>query len=257
MWVVAYTKVFAIRKRLDDRVNYITNGEKTSLAASITYIANPEKTEQFFFTSALNCGSVDTALSEMAETKQRFGKTGGVLGYHFIQSFAPGEVTPEQAHEIGKEFARRLFGDHFEVVIGTHLDKHHLHNHLVVNSVSCIDGHKYHSSPESYYSDVRGTSDELCRENALSIITIHPKSYEDAQLVGRAIRDGVPVVLNLTGVSEAVAYRIVDFSAGVVFGVRGSIERVTPRVFLLSPAQVNIKVEEPQAPSSAHDLFAD
>ena len=59
------------------------------------------------------------------------------------------------------------------------------------------------------------------------------------------------------GVSEAVAYRIVDFSAGVVFGVRGSIERVTPRVFLLSPAQVNIKVEEPQAPSSAHDLFAD
>ncbi|MCI1832245.1 MAG: cell division protein SepF [Bifidobacterium sp.] len=89
------------------------------------------------------------------------------------------------------------------------------------------------------------------------ITTIHPKSYEDAQLVGRAIRDGVPVVLNLTGVSEAVAYRIVDFSAGVVFGVRGSIERVTPRVFLLSPAQVNIKVEEPQPSNSAHDLFAD
>ena len=89
------------------------------------------------------------------------------------------------------------------------------------------------------------------------ITTIHPKSYEDAQLVGRAIRDGIPVVLNLTGVAESVAYRIVDFSAGVVFGVRGSIERVTPRVFLLSPAQVNIKVEEPQAPSAAHDLFAD
>lgn len=89
------------------------------------------------------------------------------------------------------------------------------------------------------------------------ITTIHPKSYEDAQLVGRAIRDGVPVVLNLTGVAEAVAYRIVDFSAGVVFGVRGSIERVTPRVFLLSPAQVNIKVEEPSSAGSAHDLFAD
>ena len=89
------------------------------------------------------------------------------------------------------------------------------------------------------------------------ITTIHPKSYEDAQLVGRALRDGVPVVLNLTGVSEAVAYRIVDFSAGVVFGVRGSLERVTPRVFLLSPAQVNIKVEEPANVSSARDLFAD
>lgn len=89
------------------------------------------------------------------------------------------------------------------------------------------------------------------------ITTVHPKSYEDAQLVGRAIRDGVPVVLNLTGVSEAIAYRIVDFSSGVVFGVRGSIERVTPRVFLLSPAQVNIKVEESQSVGDAHDLFAD
>lgn len=89
------------------------------------------------------------------------------------------------------------------------------------------------------------------------ITTIHPKSYEDAQLVGRALRDGVPVVLNLTGVSEAVAYRIVDFSAGVVFGVRGSLERVTPRVFLLSPAQVNIKIEEPVNQAGAQDLFAD
>lgn len=89
------------------------------------------------------------------------------------------------------------------------------------------------------------------------ITTIHPQKYDDAQLVGRALRDGVPVVLNLTGVPEAVAYRIVDFSAGVVFGVRGSIERVTPRVFLLSPAQVNIKVEEPQSSTSARDLFSE
>ena len=147
--IVAYTKVFAIRARLDKRVRYITDGEKTSLASSITYISNPEKTEQFFFTSALNCSSVDTALSEMMETKQQFGKMGGVLGYHFIQSFAPGEVTPEQAHEIGCEFARRLFGEDIEAVIGTHLDKAHQHNHIVVNSVSCIAGQKYHSSTES------------------------------------------------------------------------------------------------------------
>ncbi|KXA17352.1 cell division protein SepF [Gardnerella vaginalis] len=88
------------------------------------------------------------------------------------------------------------------------------------------------------------------------ITTIHPKSYDDAQLVGRALRDGTPVVLNLTGVSESVAYRIVDFSAGVVFGVRGSIERVTPRVFLLSPSQVNIKVEDAPNGGSARDLFS-
>ncbi|KAB8301901.1 cell division protein SepF [Bifidobacterium apri] len=104
-------------------------------------------------------------------------------------------------------------------------------------------------------SSSRGTSKFPARVDRIT--TIHPKTYDDAQLVGRAIRDGVPVVLNLTGVPEAVAYRIVDFSAGVVFGVRGSIERVTPRVFLLSPAQINIKVEEPESKGAGHDLFSD
>ena len=190
--IVAYTKVFAIRARLDKRVRYITDGEKTSLASSITYISNPEKTEQFFFTSVLNCSSVDTALSEMMETKQQFGKTGGVLGYHFIQSFRPGEVTPEQAHAIGLEFAKRLFGKRYEVVISTHLDKRHLHNHLVVNSVSCVDGQKYHSSPESYYNDVRGTSDELCRENDLSVITPQGRGRHYAEW--KAEQGGKPTV---------------------------------------------------------------
>ena len=190
--VVAVTKVFAIRVRLDDRVRYITDGEKTSLASSIAYISNPEKTEQFFFTSALNCSSVDTALSEMMETKQQFGKMGGVLGYHFIQSFQPGEVTPEQAHAIGLEFAKRLFGKRYEVVISTHLNKHHLHNHLVVNSVSCVDGQKYHSSPESYYNDVRGTSDALCRENDLSVIAPQGKGKHYAEW--KAEQGGKPTV---------------------------------------------------------------
>lgn len=112
-------------------------------------------------------------------------------------------------------------------------------------------------------SNVSSGTSEASRESSTSpfpgrvsrITTIHPKTYDEAQMVGRALRDGVPVVLNLTGVPEAVAYRIVDFSAGVVFGVRGSIERVTPRVFLLSPA--NIKVDEPQTSKSTHDLFSD
>ena len=190
--VMAVTKVFAIRVRLDDRVRYITDGEKTSLTSSITYISNPEKTEQFFFTSVLNCSSVDTALSEMMETKQQFGKTGGVLGYHFIQSFQPGEVTPEQAHAVGLEFAKRLFGKRYEVVISTHLNKHHLHNHLVVNSVSCVDGQKYHSNPESYYNDVRGTSDALCRENDLSVITPQGKGKHYAEW--KAEQGGTPTV---------------------------------------------------------------
>ena len=167
---MAYTKIFAIRARLDDRVKYAVNAEKTELNEKIGYAADLVKTSSVRFVTALNCKSAETAFDVMRKTKEKFGKTGGVLGYHFIQSFAPGEVTPEQAHEIGCEFARRLFGEDFEVVIGTHLDKAHPHNHIVVNSVSRTDGHKYHSSPESYYNDVRGTSDALCRENDLSVI---------------------------------------------------------------------------------------
>ena len=189
---MAITKIIAIRDRLDKRVNYAINGEKTTLDAGITYAANPEKTEQYFFTSALNCESCETAYAEMQATKQRFGKLGGVVGYHFIQSFALGEVTPEQAHAIGVEFAQRLFGDRYEVVIGTHLDKLHLHNHVVVNSVSFVDGKKYHSSPGSYYFDVRGVSDALCRENDLSTIAPQGKGKHYAEW--KAEQNGKPTI---------------------------------------------------------------
>ena len=178
---MAYTKIFAIRARLDDRVKYAINGEKTELNEKISYAADFAKTGSVRFVTVLNCKFAETAFDTMRKTKEKFGKTGGVLGYHFIQSFAPGEVTPEQAHEIGCEFARRLFGEDFEVVIGTHLDKAHPHNHIIVNSVSRTDGHKYHSSPESYYNDVRGTSDELCRENDLSVIAPKGKGKHYAE----------------------------------------------------------------------------
>ena len=189
---MAYTKVFAIRARLDDRVKYAVNGEKTELDERIVYTADPEKTDTVRFVTTLNCRSAETAFAAMQKTKKKYKKMGGVLGYHFIQSFAPGEVTPEQAHEIGCEFARRLFGEDFEAVIGTHLDKAHPHNHIVVNSVSRTDGHKYHSSPESYYNEVRGTSDELCRENGLSIITPEGKGKHYGEW--KAEQDGRPTV---------------------------------------------------------------
>ena len=189
---MAYTKIFAIRTRLDDRVKYAVNAEKTELNEKIGYAAEFVKTGSVRFVTALNCKSAETAFEAMRRTKEKFGKTGGVLGYHFIQSFAPGEVTPEQAHEIGCEFARRLFGNDFEIVIGTHLDKAHPHNHIIVNSVSRTDGHKYHSSPESYYNDVRGTSDALCRENDLSVIAPQNKGKHYAEWI--AEQDGRPTV---------------------------------------------------------------
>ena len=192
---MAITKIIAIRDRLDKRVNYAVNGEKTTLDAGITYATSPEKTEQHFFTSALNCESCETAYAEMQVTKRRFGKLGGVVGYHFIQSFAPGEVTPEQAHAIGVAFAQRLFGDRYEVVVGTHLDKAHLHNHVVVNSVSFVDGKKYHSSPGSYYFEVRAQSDALCRENDLSTIAPQGKGKHYAEW--KAENTGKPTIRSI------------------------------------------------------------
>ena len=192
---MAITKVFAIRVRLDDRVKYVVNGEKTELNSGITYAVNPEKTEQKFFVGTLNCTSLENASDRMMETKRAFGKTDGVLGYHFIQSFAPGEVTPEQAHAIGMEFSRQLFGTDFEVVIGTHLDKHHLHNHIVINSVSCADGRKYHSDPAGYYNMVRAISDAICRENALSVIA--PKGKGKHYAEWSAEQQGKPTIRSM------------------------------------------------------------
>ena len=208
---MAITKIIAIRDRLDKRVNYVVNSEKTSLDAGILYAANPEKTEQSFFTDVLNCENVQTAYDEMADTKKRWNKTGGVLGYHFIQSFAPGEVTPEQAHRIGVEFARELFGNRYEVVIGTHLDKAHLHNHIIVNSVSFRDGSKYHSSHGSYFFQVRKTSDELCRENELSIV--EPKGKGRNYGEWRADQQGKPTIRGIirddidTLIAQAYTYQ--------------------------------------------------
>lgn len=189
---MAYTKVFAIRRRLDKSVAYAANEKKTALSGMIEYAVNRSKTETRLFESVLNCQSPQTAYAEMMETKRRWNKPDGVLGYHFIQSFAPGEVTPEQAHALGVEFTQTLFGDRYEAVIGTHLDRAHLHNHIVVNSVSFADGLKYHSSPGSYYNDIRGTSDALCRENALSVIQPEGRGKHYAEW--RAEKDGKPTI---------------------------------------------------------------
>ena len=100
---------------------------------------------------------------------------GGVEGYHLVQSFAEGEVTPELAHLIGQELADRLLKGQFEVVITTHLNTRHYHNHIVWNSVSMVDGRKYHSNAKSYYTEIRKISDDLCRKYGLSIIESNQK----------------------------------------------------------------------------------
>lgn len=168
---MAYTSVIPVR-RLDRAVKYVMNKEKTtavSLQDALDYAANRDKTEQSCFESSYAC-TLETAFADMRQTKERWHKSGGVQGYHLVQSFAAGEVTPELAHQIAKELADRVLGGRYEYVIGTHLNTGHIHSHIVWNSVSWIDGKKYHSNGKSYVMEIRAVSDELCRKYKLSVI---------------------------------------------------------------------------------------
>ena len=168
---MAYTSVIPVR-RLDWAVKYVMNKEKTtavSLQDALDYAANRDKTEQSCFESSYAC-TLETAFADMRQTKERWHKTGGVQGYHLVQSFAAGEVSPELAHQIAKELADRVLGGRYEYVIGTHLNTDHIHSHIVWNSVSCVDGKKYRSNYKSYVTEIRAVSDELCRKYKLSVI---------------------------------------------------------------------------------------
>lgn len=168
---MAYTSVIPVR-RLDRAVKYVMNKEKTtavSLQDALDYAANRDKTEQFCFESSYAC-TLETAFSDMRQTKERWHKLGGVQGYHLVQSFAADEVTPELAHRIAQELADRVLGGQYEYIIGTHLNTGHIHSHIVWNSVSRIDGKKYHSNGKRYVTQIRAVSDELCRKYKLSVI---------------------------------------------------------------------------------------
>ena len=155
----------------------MTERECQGLEDVIAYAVNSRKTEQHKkdsdvlerFVSGVNCHPA-TARAEMLSVKKRFGKEDGTIAYHGYQSFAPGEATPEMAHKIGVELAQRLWGDRYQVVVATHLDKaNHLHNHFVLNTVSFVDGIKYHRTAKDYH-EMQTVSDDLCREYGLSVI---------------------------------------------------------------------------------------
>ena len=150
-------------QELSDVIDYAVNARKTEKADNESVLTVHR------FVSGVNC-SPTTARDEMLAVKKRFGKEDGTVAYHGYQSFAPGESTPEMAHEIGKKLAARLWGDRYQVVVATHLDKeNHLHNHFVLNTVSFADGIKYHRTAKDYH-DMQVASDALCREYGLSVI---------------------------------------------------------------------------------------
>ena len=133
-----------------------THPIKSTLKAAIDYILNPEKTDGKLLASSFGCG-LETADIEFAWTREAAGDRGTHLGRHLIQSFAVGETTPEEAHKIGMELAGAVLGGKYEFVLTTHVDKDHLHNHLIFNAVSFVDYKKYHSNKQSYHF-IRRTS---------------------------------------------------------------------------------------------------
>ena len=145
-----------------------THPIKSTLKAAIDYILNPEKTDGKLLASSFGCG-LETADIEFAWTREAAGDRGTHLGRHLIQSFAVGETTPEEAHKIGMELAGAVLGGKYEFVLTTHVDKDHLHNHLIFNAVSFVDYKKYHSNKQSYHF-IRRTSDRICKEHGLSVV---------------------------------------------------------------------------------------
>lgn len=216
---MATTSIWRVHGWLGKLVVYVENPDKTEnpafyqkpdmtlretqgLSDVIEYAVQQEKTEktetddegaeimQRFF-SGVNCTPM-TARDEMIAVKKRFGKEGGVVAYHGYQSFAPGEATPEIAHEIGLRLAKKLWGEKYQVLVATHLDReNHLHNHFVLNTVSFVDGIKFYRSEKDYY-DMQKESDRLCREYGLSVIENPQRGKSKHYGEWRAEQEGRP-----------------------------------------------------------------
>ena len=198
---MAVTKIWPVKGRLDHSIDYAMNPEKTdaairktdldSLEDVMNYAVNEEKTEKKFYVSGVNCDPA-IARQQFQTVKTQFGKEGGIIAYHGYQSFAEGEVTPQQAHEIGVELAKQIWGEGFQVVVATHLNTKSLHNHFVVNSVSFLNGKRCR---QKQWTDISKINDEICSRYQLDVVERHGKSL--TYQLAKAEREGAPTRLNV------------------------------------------------------------
>ena len=202
---MATTKIWSIRDSLSRVVDYAENPEKTEnpnysdieiqgLYDVMNYAADEHKTEMQYYVSGVNCVP-DIAREQMIITKKQYNKEGGIVAFHAYQSFKPGEVTPDNAHQIGIELANRLWGDRFQVVVATHLNTNCVHNHFVLNSVSFLDGKRYNDCKKTYKA-FRELSDQVCREHRLSVIE-NPNPTRTPRSVYFAEKAGKPTLYNI------------------------------------------------------------
>ncbi len=173
---MATTGFWPVKDRLKEVIDYAENPDKTidqkymdkDLYAALQYVSNDKKTDKRMYVSGINCNA-KRAYERMTATKKRFGKMGGNVAYHGYQSFVSGEVTPEEAHKIGLETARRMWGADYEIVVTTHLNTDNLHNHFVINSVSFKTGRKFENHISDHYK-LREISDAVCMEYGKSVL---------------------------------------------------------------------------------------
>lgn len=173
---MAVTGFWPVYRNLKATLDYADNSNKTTLPeyldedlyAALRYVENDNKTDRQVFVGGINC-SKQNAYAEMIAVQRRFGLRGKVIGYHGIQSFKEGEVTPEQAFEIGKETARQMWGDRYQVLVTVHLNTDNIHCHFVVNPVSFKDGSKFQNKIGDH-KELRKVSDQICREHGLSVL---------------------------------------------------------------------------------------
>ena len=173
---MATTGFWPVKGSLKDLLNYAENPEKTmvkdELHSVLEYASNGEKTENRQYIAGINC-SVQNAYNEMTAIKKRFGERGKNIAYHGYQSFEAGEVTPEQALQIGTETARRMWGDRYQVIVAVHCNTDNIHCHFVINSVSFKDGSKFKNKIADH-KKLRQISDDICREHQLSVLDNAP-----------------------------------------------------------------------------------
>ena len=197
---MAVTKIWPVRGKSDSPLKYISNELKTenpkwdktslgNLTDVMHYAVNADKTEKQFFVTGINC-SAEIARDQFVTVKKQFAKEDGIVAYHGYQSFAEDEVTPEQAHAVGVEFAERVWGDAYQVVVATHLNTEHIHNHFVINSVSFKHGRRLR---EKQWYELNKISDEICQKYGLSIVERPegkglPKYFYDAEKTGASTR---------------------------------------------------------------------
>ena len=177
---MATTAFWPVYNHLKETIDYAENPDKTierkyvdeDLYKTLQYAENSDKTDETMYVSAINCPK-QHAYEYMMRTKRRFHESGKIVGYHGYQSFAAGEVTPEEAHRIGLETAKRMWGDKYEVVVTTHLNTGHLHNHFVANSTSFVTGKKFRNQIKDH-KRFREISDAVCQEHNKSVLKDAP-----------------------------------------------------------------------------------